>query len=173
MKYKIGDRVRIVSSKETSVGWNSDGLMDKWLGKVMTIRNIQGDAYKMIEDKGEFCRGGWFWFENMIEGLADNSKKKVEDWTEYEVQQARVLTTNLLTEIIYNGGDIRFYKGKTNKTIDVLIYKTTFSTKRRNASEAYSICSNDDKYNEWIGKCVAVCKALNHPIPDFIMNKNK
>lgn len=27
--------------------------------------------------------------------------------------------------------------------------------------------------NETIGKCVAVCKALNHPIPDFIMNKNK
>ena len=37
-------------------------------------------------------------------------------------------------------------------------------------SNAYrSKCSPDDEPNEWIGKCVALCKALHKPIPRWIM----
>lgn len=36
MKYKVGDRVRIVS--ETTEGMNWIGEMDVYLGKVMTIK---------------------------------------------------------------------------------------------------------------------------------------
>lgn len=70
MKYKIGDKVRIVS-KKTGVCWNSEGKMDKWLGKVMTIRDTLSDSlYSMKEDDGEFYGDGWCWHEEMIEGLA-------------------------------------------------------------------------------------------------------
>lgn len=70
MKYKVGDRVRIVA-KRVGCCWNSDGDMDKWLGKTMTIRDTSCGCYRMEEDKG--C-GDWYWWEHMIEGLAENHK---------------------------------------------------------------------------------------------------
>lgn len=171
MKYKVGDKVRIVK-KKTGIGWNSYGYMDKWLGKVMTIRDIDDTSYRMFEDDGELYGSGWYWFEYMIEGLAEEPKEP-EDWTDSEIQQARLLTTNLLTEIIYNGGDICFsdYDDYDGKHIDCAIYENSFDT--NNVVEGTSTCCNSDVYNEWIGKCVAACNALRHPIPDFIMNKNK
>ena len=62
---KPGDKVKIVS--ERVFGMNCMGLMDKWLGKVMTVkeRSVGGDIH-MIEDQDE-CQGGWYWNENMIE----------------------------------------------------------------------------------------------------------
>lgn len=68
MKYKVGDKVRIVKEK-TSSEWNRDGLMDEWLGKVMTIAVDYGYSYGMKEDKG--C---WVWYEEMIEGKTEMKK---------------------------------------------------------------------------------------------------
>lgn len=68
MKYKIGDRVRIVSVRVH--GMNPKGKMDRWLCQVMTISEIEvffDDVYyKMKEDDGRWC-----WNENMIVGLAE------------------------------------------------------------------------------------------------------
>lgn len=72
MKYKIGDRVRIVS-KKVGDKWNLDGLMDKWLGKEMTIRFVGSDYYFMKEDNLDYPRS-WTWYEHMIEGLAEESE---------------------------------------------------------------------------------------------------
>lgn len=68
MKYKKGDRVRIVSETPEGLNWNDE--MDKYLGKVMTIKSIVGGlifcgSYIMAEDKGN-----WFWYDTMIAGLA-------------------------------------------------------------------------------------------------------
>lgn len=82
-KYKVGDKVRIVSER-TAEHWNPQ--MDKWLGRVMTIRKDEADTvtgehfgYKMEED---LCEGlyGWFWWDDMIAGLAnpDRSSLNVE-----------------------------------------------------------------------------------------------
>lgn len=77
MKYKVGDKVRIVSKwGEKNTGINSEGKMDKWLGKVMTIRRAGGAYYKMEEDKGEHING-WLWSEDEIEGLATECNQKI------------------------------------------------------------------------------------------------
>ena len=73
MKYKVGDRVRIVEEK-VGTGWNWNGHMDKWLGKTMTINALDGRSYKMAEDRTENAGDGWYWGEHMIEGLADDRK---------------------------------------------------------------------------------------------------
>ena len=73
MKYKIGDRVRITTDKSKGGIWNLGGEMDKWLGKVMTIRDIDEDCYKMKEDCHEHG-DGWFWYDDMIDGLVDERK---------------------------------------------------------------------------------------------------
>jgi hypothetical protein len=69
MKYKVGDKVRIVSKWVPGCRENSFGSMNKWLGKVMTIRKIDGMAYKMVEDETEGNGEGWFWYEPAIEVL--------------------------------------------------------------------------------------------------------
>ncbi len=75
MKYKVGDKVRIVSKWGKDCHQNSEGKMDKWLGKVMTIRDHwYGRYYKMKEDETEHREAGWFWNENCIAGLACEKK---------------------------------------------------------------------------------------------------
>lgn len=75
MKYKVGDRVRIVSKwkDDGSCAQNWEGKMDKWLGKVMTIRKTLGLWYRMEEDKYETI-DGWAWNEKCISGLAIEEK---------------------------------------------------------------------------------------------------
>lgn len=75
-KYKVGDKVRIVS-KRTQRHWNPE--MDKYLGKTMTVtasgRSSRGETYyRMFEDR---TSGGiwWYWYEDMISGLADPERE--------------------------------------------------------------------------------------------------
>lgn len=88
-KYKVGDKVRIVSEWGKGCRQNTDGKMDKWLGKVMTIRKVRPhDYYLMEEDKNE-CDGiGWRWFDACIAGLANKfnigERYKVSGDSEYE-----------------------------------------------------------------------------------------
>lgn len=65
-KYKVGDKVRIVDHL---------GEMDKWLGKVMTIRECYLTSYRMKEDYGEYNGYGWCWYEDMIAGLAEPERE--------------------------------------------------------------------------------------------------
>lgn len=74
-KYKVGDKVRIVS-KRTQQCWNP--YMDKYLGKTMTIIksgiNGEGVYYCMEEDRDDFL-GHWCWYEYMIAGLAEPERE--------------------------------------------------------------------------------------------------
>lgn len=71
-KYKVGDKVRIVNHR--TIYMNDDGGMDKWLGKTMTIREVEGTVYRMLEDSTEYLGTGWHWYDNMISGLAEPEK---------------------------------------------------------------------------------------------------
>lgn len=78
MKYKVGDRVRIVSETTEEMNWTDE--MDVYLGRVMTIKNIIsglifGDRYKMAEDDGEY-----YWDDSMIAGLASETPFDFSAW---------------------------------------------------------------------------------------------
>lgn len=68
-KYKVGDKVRIVDYRTYRM--NNFGKMDKWLGKVMTIRGLSSPGYWMREDYGENNGYGWLWDDDMISGLVE------------------------------------------------------------------------------------------------------
>lgn len=74
-KYKVGDKVRIVSKRPQQC-WNPD--MDRYLGKTMTIIksgiNNEGVYYWMEEDRDDFF-SHWFWYEDMIAGLAEPARE--------------------------------------------------------------------------------------------------
>lgn len=72
-KYKVGDRVRIVDHRTDNM--NHFGEMDKWLGKVMTIRRLFLSGYRMEEDCGENYGRGWYWVDSMISGLAEPERE--------------------------------------------------------------------------------------------------
>lgn len=69
MKYKVGDKVRIVSKWGKGCYQDPKGKMDKWLGTVMTVNYVGEILYRMVEDS-EY----WGWTENCIEGLACENK---------------------------------------------------------------------------------------------------
>lgn len=93
MKYKVGDKVRIVSEWGEGCCQNDLGRMDKWLGKNMTIRAICfGRSYKMKEDATENCGKGWAWNENCIAGLV--CEKKIVITTEGSETLARLYDGN-------------------------------------------------------------------------------
>lgn len=72
-KYKVGDKVRIVGHRTYNM--NPSGEMDKWLGKVMTIRGFSRFGYWTEEDYGEYLGDGWMWDDSMISGLAEPERE--------------------------------------------------------------------------------------------------
>lgn len=69
MKYKIGDKVRIVSDMPNEDNFNP--IMAKWLGKTVAIRDIIYNAYFIEEDIADRPPIGWRWQEGWISGLSE------------------------------------------------------------------------------------------------------
>lgn len=67
-RYEVGDRVKIVKHWDGKTCQNHFGLMDKWLGKIMTISGMALGSYLMKEDNDENGGGGWLWNKHCIEG---------------------------------------------------------------------------------------------------------
>ena len=54
MKLKVGDKVKLKNRR--GVSWNSDGMMDKYIGKIVTVSDIHqgysGNGFTIKEDDG-------------------------------------------------------------------------------------------------------------------------
>ena len=76
-KYKVGDKVRIVSERPQR-RWLPE--MDKYLGKTMTVTasgsNNMGETYYRGVFEDRTSNGIWWhWYEDMISGLADPERE--------------------------------------------------------------------------------------------------
>lgn len=58
---KPGMKVRVRNYDKRPFSWNSEGKMDKYMGKVVTVRAIECKRVKIKEDKNENCNNGWYW----------------------------------------------------------------------------------------------------------------
>lgn len=124
-KYKVGDKVRIVSER-TAEHWNPK--MDKWLGRVMTIRRDEVDyltrehsGYRMEEDQSEWI-SGWYWWDDMIAGLSNPDR------------------SSLIVEIQFDGNTTR----------------ATLIKDGREVKSAEARCSPEDTFDRGEGAKVAV-----------------
>lgn len=106
-KYKVGDKVRIVSTPRLA-HWNV--VMNKWLGETMTIIksgiNNSGVYYCMEEDRNDFL-GHWCWYENMISGLAEPEREPCT----VELRFDGVITTATLKR---SGRDVKTAEARCN-----------------------------------------------------------
>ena len=106
-KYKVGDKVRIVSEWGKGFRQNSKGEMDKWLGKTMTIRKVTPHGYYLMEeDKTERDGMGWCWFDACIAGLAN----KFNVGERYMVNYDGIPETGNIIEITSVKGHRAYYK---------------------------------------------------------------
>ena len=58
-KFKVGDKVRIKKFKTRPFHWNSEGEMDKYSGRVVTVSSICGREIRICEDGRK-----WSWTES-------------------------------------------------------------------------------------------------------------
>ena len=77
--YKVGDRVKIVDHWNIRTCENKFGMMDKWLGKIMTISGQVLGSYRMKEDYAENGGDGWSWNVYCIEGKVVNEDENEGD----------------------------------------------------------------------------------------------
>lgn len=84
MELKVGQKVRIKTYNRRPGYWNSHGKMDKYMGKVVTIRRVSDTSVKIKEDKNENCDTGWSW------GISDFVPLK---FTKSDLQDGMMLGT--------------------------------------------------------------------------------
>ena len=189
--YKVGDRVRIVNYR--TEGMNDDGEMDKWLGKVMTIRRVNkhlDNPYKMEEDRDEYVGYGWFWGDEMISGLADTltieidptdraaAHKAVEDaiaeyqrrdyeWTKAEIEEATRLSDEMILDLHHKRLNPVFYHAAGEVRLKFGFFEPSGDC------NYIAAVPKGAPYSAEIGRCVCLCKATGRKIPAFIRNKNR
>lgn len=97
---------------------------------------------------------------------------KHESWSKAEITLARDLVVAQADQVIRSGGDLYWHYTAKENEIEVVVYGSLSEPKPDNIRRGRAAPHHSDDYNEWIGKCVSLAKALGKPIPDFIKNKN-
>ena len=121
----------------------------------------------------------------VLEGYKPEQNGK-HSYTAEQIAEAKRIVLDSLKDLYQNcKGSIVFGTAETNPNIIRAYFFTKDETKMRSEKgervslEAHNVgyasakCSDHDEPNEWIGKCVALCKVLHKPIPAFIMGDGK
>lgn len=117
-KYKVGDKVRIVNHR--TMHMSIFGGMDKWLGKTMTIRTILPVGYHMVEDRGENCCGGWYWYEDMIAGLAEPERKPYKGGIQMSAREATPAEITAMKERLAKRQEERRFDADADQAINLV-----------------------------------------------------
>lgn len=104
----------------------------------------------------------------VLEGYKPEHKVK-HSYDEYEIVDAKKCCSKMMVEFLdscTNGG-IDFIKNSNPAKTSCLI------TGDDGIKSGSAICSDHDEFNVWIGRYVALCKALKKPVPNFILEGGK
>lgn len=95
---------------------------------------------------------------------------KHESWSKADIALARDLVVAQADLVIRSGGDLYWHYTAKDNEIEAVIYKSLSDPDNTRSGRAAP--HHADDYNEWIGKCVSLYKALNMEVPTFISHKN-
>ena len=119
MRFKVGDKVRVLNDLEVDKMYGSDYVipeMVEWLGKIATISIVGGDYYNLDIDaivSGDYYKldidgGQWCWTDEMLEEVGEIEKKKyikldIPEWVNWLARESN--------------GDLYGYRNKPNKGV--------------------------------------------------------
>ncbi len=112
----------------------------------------------------------------VLEGYKPPELKSIpskRSYTAAEIAKAKELCGKMMVEAFDDGNtfSLRFVdKNYSANSEEVQCELSRFNCAP--GSSGIATCSDHDEYNVWIGRCVALCKALHKPVPGFIMGEN-
>ena len=109
----------------------------------------------------------------MVEKAYQDAAKPVhkhESWSKADITLARDLVVAQADQVIRSGGDLYWHYTAKENEIEAVVYKSL--SEPDNIRLGRAAPHHSDDYNEWIGKCVSLYKALNMEVPSFIALKN-
>ena len=97
MRFKIRDEVIVKAQSERPGSWNSDGLMDDYMGKICTVTSIyNSDEYQLNGD-------GWIFNKTELMPVPRiGDKVKIRSWEDMERQYGMTEGTGIVN--IRRGG---------------------------------------------------------------------
>ena len=134
---------------------DSDG--DAWV-----IPNIQN----VCVGKGEGYSVSYVVLENYIP--AEPAKPVGAKATPERIEKARRFAKLLLLDCFDREISVVFYVAESRKTIKADL---SYGMPHKNKS-ATAKCAPEDEYNVWIGRAVALCKAVGRELPDWLVGKD-
>lgn len=116
MKFRVEDKVRIKKdfsdNKKYKIETNKE--MEKYAGKIMTIRDIKNGYYQMQEDIEEcIWQEGWKWSEDMFEDRVIFTKSDLKDGdivTYRNGEKRTVINNKLIDEEGEDANELNYYE---------------------------------------------------------------
>ena len=157
---KVGMKVKLVD--EVPLGSLIHPLMKKYFGKVCTVRSIDitGNGFEIQEDKTEFCDGGFYWDDILIEKIVDDKERKNKVYTSLEEfgEQISLEDWYALNHYYLYGTSqmFRFEKCIVNNSCVIGIFKGG-----KRIYKGIARCHPDDRFDLAKGLTIAMLRAYN------------
>lgn len=176
-EYDVGDWVLVQNHR--GFGWNECGDMDCFMNKVCKVTGKLSSCpyplYRLNDTHWLFSNDdlvGALMSKKLVDSLKptrSEPEKTCKEWTHNEIKKARNIVTEYMKMLASQRRTLIFETSKNSVKCSMI--ETKFNNLGLEVlCEAKATCKGD-MFNEDIGMCVAACKVLNKPIPDFILNK--
>lgn len=167
-KAKVGEKVKAIL--------NNGGFI--YGGKTYKVSSVHKDGSVGVHDPD----GRYPGMTNIISnGNYVVISSDVHRYTDSQIEEAKRIVLDTIREYAEKDEQITVHRvnGSTSEYEATIIHHGTeisavpvcYGKKRYFFDSEYAVskCGPNDEPNEWIGKCVAVCKLLGKSIPRFIM----
>lgn len=175
-EYFTGDLVLVIDHRDTN--WHALGAMDHFMNAVCEITDVwkfdlDSELYYTLNNESWTFKATSFVGKLVPKGLYQKLKRvnPSKKWTHNEIKKARNLVTEYVKMLASQRKTLMFYARKNTVDCDMISINLDSGINIKTVRSAYAECNRRDVFNEDIGMCVAACKVLNKPIPDFILNK--
>ena len=159
---KVGDTIKILE----------DNCGKVKPGTVWKVKSIESNGDLRITHKDDYliwdCR-----HDNYV--VISSEEQGKHAYTNEEIAETKKLCGEMMMEAFDNtrAFSLRIYDHGNDgyHCVPIPESQTQVVVTAFDTADAIGVakCSDQDEYSVWIGRCVALCKALHKPIPAFIM----
>lgn len=89
---QVGDKIRVVDVWPAEGRHNREGLMDEYLGQILTVRNIntRRKFCQVWEDAdGGYDLDGWAWYPELIDEIVSEEADEIDDCEPSDLEELK------------------------------------------------------------------------------------